>query len=36
MKALRAWLGGNTAAVLALFFLAALFGLALAAPLIAP
>ena len=36
MKALRAWLGGNTAAVLALFFLVALFALALAAPLIAP
>ncbi|MCX7376147.1 MAG: ABC transporter permease [Alphaproteobacteria bacterium] len=36
MRALRAWLGGNSAAVLALFFLVALFTLALMAPLIAP
>lgn len=36
MSKLRAWLGGNTAAVLALFFLVALFALALSAPLIAP
>lgn len=36
MSRLRAWLGGNSAAVLALFFLVALFTLALSAPLIAP
>lgn len=36
MRALRAWLGGNTAAVLALCFLVALFGMAALAPWIAP
>ncbi|MCC6719002.1 MAG: ABC transporter permease [Acetobacteraceae bacterium] len=36
MRALRAWLGGNFAAVAALFFLAVLFLLALLAPFIAP
>ncbi len=36
MRKLRDWLGGNSAAVLALFFLVALFALALAATLVAP
>jgi peptide/nickel transport system permease protein len=36
MSRLRAWLGGNAAAVAALFFLVALFGLAAFAPWIAP
>jgi len=36
MRALQAWLGGNFAAVVALFFLVGLFLLAAAAPLIAP
>jgi peptide/nickel transport system permease protein len=36
MSRLRAWLGGNAAAVAALFFLVALFGLAALAPWIAP
>jgi peptide/nickel transport system permease protein len=36
MRALQAWLGGNAAAMLALFFLVALFALAALAPWIAP
>ncbi len=36
MRRLRNWLGGNAAAVVALFFLVGLFTLALAAPLVAP
>lgn len=36
MRALRAWLGGNAAAVVALFFLVALFAMAALAPWIAP
>lgn len=36
MKALRAWLGGNLAALIALFFLLAMFALALLAPVISP
>ena len=36
MRALRAWLGGNVAAIVSLFFLIALFLLALLAPIIAP
>lgn len=36
MSRLRAWLGGNAAAVVALFFLVALFGMAALAPWIAP
>jgi peptide/nickel transport system permease protein len=36
MRRLRAWLGGNAAAVVALFFLVALFGMAALAPWIAP
>jgi len=36
MSGLRAWLGGNAAAVVALFFLVALFAMAALAPWIAP
>ncbi len=36
MRRLQEWLGGNAAALVSLFFLVGLFGLALAAPLIAP
>ena len=36
MSALRSWLGGNVAAIVSLFFLVALFLLALLAPVIAP
>lgn len=36
MRALRGWLGGNAAAIASLFFLVALFVLALLAPVIAP
>lgn len=36
MRALRAWLGGNVAAIASLFFLVGLFVLALLAPFIAP
>lgn len=36
MSTLRAWLGGNVAAIVSLFFLVALFLLALLAPVIAP
>ena len=36
MRVLRAWLGGNAAAIVSLFFLVGLFLLALLAPVIAP